>query len=337
MGARGLVRAVGVAVVCAAAACSGSSADVVGGGDAGTSGGDGGAGGDGAAGYGDDGGSFADGALSGDGGARVGEVWAHSATALYKLEPFSHAVTTVGTFDCVTPFAGPLPCGDGMWDLAVDESGTLYGTAAKANDVLCTASKVVGYLVRIDKTTAHCTIVQTSAPGTKYPNSLTFVPAGVLDPSKEVLVGYVNGASGADYMQIDLATGAQTKIGGLDPNPTGSTWWASGDVVSIKGGKTYLTAKPSASPSYAGNDTLLEIDPKTGQALAVVGSDTGFPQLWGLGFWAGTAYGFSATGQLCGIDLTTGKGTAIPLTGLPAGLAFWGAGATTIAPLEPPK
>jgi hypothetical protein len=87
---------------------------------------------------------------------------------------------------------------------------------------------------------------------------------------------------------------------------------------------------------YAGTDTLLEVDPKTGQALKVIG-DTKFPKLWGMGFWAGTAYGFSATGQLCAIDVTSGAATPIPLTGVPQGLQSWGAGSTTIAPIQPPR
>ena len=68
----------------------------------------------------------------------------------------------------------------------------------------------------------------------------------------------------------------------------------------------------------------------------VIGT-TGFSQLWGLGFWAGTAYGFSANGDLLSIDLATGAGASIPLPNIHAGLSFWGAGTTTAAPVEPPR
>jgi len=64
---------------------------------------------------------------------------------------------------------------------------------------------------------------------------------------------------------------------------------------------------------------------------------TGFPRLWGLGYWGGVAYGFSDTGQLCEIDLSTGHGTSIPFPNPPSGLSFWGAGVTTAAPIEIPK
>jgi hypothetical protein len=275
--------------------------------------------------------TFGDGALA-DAAPPVGEVYGHSANTLFKLEPFSRVVTNVGVLDCVTLWTGPLPCGDGLWDIAIDKNGVMFGTTLTVSDVLCQASGARGHLIRIDKTTAKCSVVQSTAGGAKYPNSLAFVPEGVLDPTNETLVGYV----GADYMRIDVATGVQTKIGSLNPNATGQSWYTSGDIVSVKGGATYLTAKPDALPTYAGNDTLLEIDPATGTALRVVG-DTTFPKLWGLGFWAGTAYGFGSTGSLVAIDVATGKGTSIPMPGAPPGLQFWGAGSTTAAPLVPPK
>jgi hypothetical protein len=73
-----------------------------------------------------------------------------------------------------------------------------------------------------------------------------------------------------------------------------------------------------------------------GQALKVIG-DTKYAKLRGVGFRAGTAYGFGATGQLCAIDVTNGAATPIPLTGVPQGLQSWGAGSTTIAPIQPAR
>ncbi len=248
----------------------------------------------------DDGGGMTFDASSGGpdgGGTAVGEVYGHSADTLYELEPFSKAVTVVGKLDCITVVTGVLgPCGDGLWDVAIDKDGNMVGTAMSVGDVVC--QNPVGHLVTIDKSTAHCTITK-SVPGQKFPNSLTYVPVGTIDAAKETLVGYV----GADYMQIDPSTGTMTKIGSLDPNTTGKSWYSSGDIVAVAGGKTYLTAKPDSSATYAGTDTLLEVDPKTGVALKIVG-DTGFAKLWGVGFWAGSVYGFSAAGQLCAIDTT---------------------------------
>jgi hypothetical protein len=256
----------------------------------------------------------------------VGEVYGHSPTSLYKLEPFSKTIATLGNFDCLVA-CGMLQTGCGMWDIAIDEKGNMIGTGVTALSQI----QAAGTLVSIDKATAHCTTIKTLAASSLYPNSLTFVPAGTVDANAEALVGY----NGDQYVRIDTTTGAITTIGALNPSQVG-TWYSSGDIVSIKGGKTYLTAKPSTDPMYAGVDTILEVDPKTGVALKAIGS-TGYTKLWGLGFWAGTAYGFSAAGQLCAIDLMTGKGTPIPEMGIPPNLAWWGAGVTTVAPIAPPK
>ncbi len=250
---------------------------------------------------------------SGVGGSQPeeGQVFGHSPGTLYELEPFSKAVTVVGDFDCLGSAE--------MWDIAVNATGAMIGVASTGLGG--------GLMVNIDPTNARCTKITSGV----FPNSLTFVPVGILDPNAEVLVGYDH----STYVRIDPVTGASTNIGSLNPNSTGTNWQSSGDIVSLEGGGTYLTARPMLSSSDHPNDSLIEVDPATGQALRVIGL-TGFPQLWGLGFWAGTAYGFSATGALVSIDLTTGAGTTIPIPNAPSGLSFWGAGTTTSAPIEPP-
>lgn len=272
-------------------------------------------------------GGFAAGGMGGSGAAPpldgggagpsdlVGEVYGHSALTLYKLEPFSKTVSIVGNFDCL---GGANPAlGAGMWDIALDKNGRMIGVKGGLS----------GAVMEIEAATAHCTVI---SQGT-YPNSLTFVPAGTIDPSAEVLVGY----NKATYVRIDPQSGTTTNIGSLNPNGTGQAWESSGDIVSIIDDKTYLTAKPQGSNSDTTIDSILEVDPKTGTALRVIGS-TGFPKLWGLGYWAGTAYGFSEAGHLAEIDLSTGAGQSIPLQGDLAGLAFWGAGVTTAAPIDVP-
>lgn len=252
----------------------------------------------------------------GSGPPPVGEVYAHSDETLYKLEPISKTVTILGDFDCVTATGG----GSGMWDIAVDKDGNMFGTVNNFSSAS---------LVRITKHNAHCEVVAT-APS--LPNSLAFVPIGTLDPVEEVLVGFDR----STYVRIDKVTGAVQEIGHLNPNDTGSSWESSGDIVSIIGDKTYATVKPQLGGTTYGTDTIVEIDPVTGRALKVIGN-TGFYALWGLGYWGGVAYGFSEGGELCEIDLTTGKGTKIGIPNLSSGLSFWGAGVTTSAPIEMPK
>ncbi|HEX7664362.1 MAG TPA: hypothetical protein VF407_07630 [Polyangiaceae bacterium] len=292
-------------------------------------------GGNGAGGNGDsDGGTVGGdgGALSGtDGGTggtsptdAPGEVFGHSDSTLYKLDPTTNIVTKIGDFSCIDEICG----GSGMWDIALDKDGNMYGSL-DVQDCSGGGSEH-GSLVKIDKTNATCTIVKAS--GGTLPNSLSFVPAGTIDPTNEVLVGY----DGADYKRIDPATGNATKIGSLNPNSTGSDWYSSGDIVSIIAGKTYLTATTDSSGSGGSSDSILEVDPVTGKALTVIGT-VGAGKIWGLGFWGGTAYGFDAAGQLLSIDLTTGAGTPIPLTSSFGALSFYGAGNTTAAPLTPPR
>lgn len=254
-------------------------------------------------------------AAPGEAGGTVptGEVYAHSDTVLYKLEPISKAVSIIGTFDC-------LDSASAMWDIAIDKDGNMYGSLNEFSSAR---------LVSIVKSTAHC---ETIATASSLPNSMTFIPAGILDPAQEVLVGFDR----TDYLRIDKATGQVQVIGNLNPNPTGDMWESSGDVVSIIGDKTYLTVKPWGAGATSDPDYIVEVDPTTGKVLKMIG-ETGFPRLWGLGYWGGVAYGFSDTGQLCEIDLGTGQGTGIPIPNMPSSLSFWGAGVTTAAPIEMPK
>ncbi len=263
------------------------------GGTAGTGGGFGGTGGD----------------LLGDGGdtTPTGQVYGHSPDTLYEVEPYSKTVSVVGRFDCLG--------GGEMWDIAVDAQGGMLGSVSSGVGS--------GMLVRINPKTASCTHVANGA----FPNSLGYIPVGGLDPDVEALVGY----NVSQYIRIKPDTGEIFPIGDLNPNPTGQTWVSSGDVVSVQGGKTYLTVHLQFGGDT--NDSLAEIDPKTGKVVRIIGQ-TGYSQLYGLGYWANTAYGFSATGVLISINLDTGAGTPIPLPSIPSGLSFYGAGTTTSAPIR---
>lgn len=147
------------------------------------------------------------GGSTGAGGAApaVSEVFAHSASVLYRLDPDTKNVTTIGAFQGCS----------GVIDIAIDKNGTMFGTT-------------FGGLFKIDKTNAACTHI---ADGS-YPNSLSFVPEGTVDANVEALVGYV----GSTYVRIDTSTGQVTNIGAI----TGG-YFSSGDIVSVIDGGTYLT------------------------------------------------------------------------------------------------
>lgn len=226
------------------------------------------------------------------------EVFGHSDTSLYRLNPDTKAVTVIGNFD---------GCAEKILDIALDEQSVMYGAGDTS-------------LYRIDRTTAKCLVVK---EGQKYPNSLSFVPAGTVDPNAEALVGFVD----AIYYRIDTVSGQKTPIGSLGP-----VYESSGDIVSVKGGGTYLTIKNNGC-----NDCLVEIDPKNGSIKKNFGS-LGYTDVFGLTFWGGSAYGFTNAGELFEVQFTSGTKvttTAIPIPQAPSGLKFWGAGSTTSAPLTP--
>lgn len=225
----------------------------------------------------------------------VNEVFGHSDTTLFRLDPKTKAVTEVGAFN---------GC-ESVIDIALDEASTLY--AVSYNE-----------LYTVEKTTAKCTSI---AKG-EYPNSLSFVPKGTADQNAEALVGYED----SDYVRIDVKTGAKSKIGTL-----GGGLRSSGDIVSVKGGKTYLTVKGGSCTT---NDCLVEVDPANGKLLKNWGS-VEHKDVFGLSFWGGKIYGFNKTGDLFEVVFGTSQlaTTIIPMPGKPTNLSFWGAGSSTSAPL----
>jgi hypothetical protein len=221
------------------------------------------------------------------------EVYAHSPNTLYRLDPITKVMTTVGVFGgCST-----------VIDIALDKNGAMFGTGFSE-------------LYKIDKSTAACTLVANGS----YPNSLSFVPAGTVDPVNEALVGYV----GASYVRINTSNGAVTTIGNLGV----AGYASSGDLVSLIGGSSYLTVTGPAC-----GDCLVEINPKTGALINKIGP-LGHSSVFGLAYWAGTAYGFDSFGSLFQIDVQTAVTMNIPIPNAPAGLVFYGAGSTTAAPLH---
>lgn len=232
-----------------------------------------------------------------DGGTtEVDYVYAHSPTVLYKVDPVKKTMTTVGNFS--------QNCGsENVIDIAVDANNNGYATTFSG-------------FYKLDLSTAVCTLVKQGA----YPNSLSFVPAGTLDPNVEALVGY----DSSTYIRIDPTNGNVTTVGGLT-----NGFNSSGDIVSVKGGGTFLTVNGTAG-NVTCADCLLQVDPKTGDMIQNYGS-INHGAVYGLAFWAGTAYGFDDAGQLFSITWQNNKlvTTNIPTT---PNLQFWGAGSTTSAP-----
>ncbi len=222
----------------------------------------------------------------------VDYVYAHSPTVLYKVDPVKKTMTTIGSFSA--------NCGnENVIDIAIDSNNNGYATTFSG-------------VYKLDLTTAVCTLI---AQGS-YPNSLSFVPAGTIDPNVETLVGY----NGATYISINTTNGQVKTVGGL----TGG-YASSGDIVSVKNGGTFLTVTGNNC-----GDCLLQVDPKTGNMIQNYGS-INHGAVFGIAFWAGVVYGFDDAGELFSITWQNNKlvTTDIPTT---PNLEFWGAGSTTSAP-----
>jgi hypothetical protein len=232
-----------------------------------------------------------------DGNAgEVAEVFGHSGDTLYRMDADTKEVTTIGMFTGVVSGS--------IIDIALDADSRMYGTA-------------FGALYSIDKQTAECTHI---ADGS-YPTSLSFVPAGTVDLDVEALVGYVD----ADYIRIDVETGAVTTIGSLSNGLE-----SSGDIVSIKDGGTYLTVQ---GPPCTNGDCLIAVDPATGELIQNFG-ELPWTEVFGLGFWGGTAYGFARDGTLFSVEFLPDHSLSTTPIEIPDGAAieWFGAGSTTSAP-----
>lgn len=249
-----------------------------------------------------------------DAGPPKGIIYVHTGRTLFLFEPYGKTLKKIGDFPCLTDAQFSE-----VGDIAVNRDGEIYGTTLDDK------------FIKIDPLTANCTIVATSTDFQGYPNSLSFVPRGTLDPANDALVGYFND----QYVRIDVATGKLTTIGSLNPGDASTTYESSGDIVSVGADRTYLSAKTLRNGvTVDGGDVLVRFDPKTGQRIAVSSGSTSRTNIWGMGYWAGTAYGFTSKGEAIAIDPQTGSATAIPVD---AGTrsnqgVFYGAGSTTVAP-----
>ena len=250
-----------------------------------------------------------------------GRVYAHTTDALYLYEPVGHTLKKIGAFTFDKPGTESQ-----IIDIAVDRTGNMYATT-------------FSNFFSVDTATASCTWIATTAPLVDFPNSLSFVPAGTVDPGKETLVGYAsNGDNVAvTYVKIDTTTGVMTTLGDMNASLTGPQYRSSGDIISLiqDQNRTYATVKLQVDGGASGTDLLAEVDPTDGHLKRIIG-DTQQTNLFGFGYWAGKGYGFSDTGRIVEIDMTSGKSSVLLTLMDDAGtpLPWYGAGVTTQAPIH---
>jgi len=226
-------------------------------------------------------------------------VYGHSAKTLYRLDPITLDLTTIGDF---------VGADGDMTDIALDKDAVMYGVTFTG-------------LFRIDYKPGPPKCTKLAGLSTLF-NGLTVVPKGMIDADKEVIVGIANDGG---WWRVDPSAGTAkvTQLGSY-----GGGWNSSGDSVGIIGDAVYSTVTNDVFGLAP--DHVVTVNPKTGAILKDLGS-TGVPGFYGVGYWGGVMYGFAKSGSLYKIDLKTAKATEIPLKTKPAG-GWWGAGVTTNAP-----
>ncbi len=221
-------------------------------------------------------------------------VYAHSSSTLYKVDPNTLAVTMVA------PFGWPSGS-DTMTDIAIDKDGNMVGVSFTN-------------VYAVDKDTAACRLLAPLQSGLQF-NGLSFVPGIGPDPNgPERLVG---ATTTGEVYQIDPNTGASTQVGAY-----GGNYGSSGDIVSVRGFGTVATVTNGGS-----TDILARLDPTTFAATPI--GDTGYTQIWGVGFWENKVFGFTDTQKFVLIDTNTGAATEVDT----ANVTWWGAAVTTSAPV----
>ena len=249
----------------------------------------------------------APGGRDGNGGdssnADMSRVYAHSGSKLYRIDTQSLHPVEVGTITGLGAMS--------LTDLAIDKSDHMVGVTLNS-------------LYAINPATGAATLVKALVGSSGY-TSLSYVPSNLNDPSSTDIL--VSANDQGDVFQIEPTTGVSTKLGSFGTAGAGKVI-SSGDLIGVRGLGIYATVDVGTQP----NDYLASIDPVTWKATPI-GTGTGFNHIFGLGFWAGTIYGFvdngTGSGKIITINPNTGVGTAVD-TGA---IQWFGAGVSTDAPI----
>jgi hypothetical protein len=243
-----------------------------------------------------------DAVASTDASANAVEVYAHSGSDLFSVDPQTLEITRVGPF--LIKAGAQDHFLNTVTDIALDKDGHMTGIT-------------FDQLLTIDVASAECQVLAPLRPGNL--NGLSWIRT---DDGDEILAATGNDGS---VLRIDPKTGETKIIGNL-----GKGQRSSGDLVSVANYGTLITLRgdgPSMIPGD-GSDLLAKIDPATGAATVI--GPTMFKRVYGLGFWGNRVFGFTESGQFILIDPKTGAGKLVQqITAFP----FWGAGVSTSAPV----
>jgi hypothetical protein len=221
-------------------------------------------------------------ALTGD-AAVARQLYGVSYTTLYRVAPSTFEPTNLGTL-CAN--LGPIP---NIADIVIDPGGSLYVTTQQAR------------MFRADLPSLDCVELSLGVGADLL--GLSFVPPGVLDPMRYVLVA---AASNSSLYRVDPMTGLANAIGPLGATPScGLAWTGTELLITVDG---------------TGGDNLARINLSSGAATVI--GPTG-AEVWGLAWFNGELLGFTNAGEIRAIAPATGASVVRR-----AGLSMW-SGATT--------
>ena len=252
----------------------------------------------------DDGSAVDAGSTGGDAADGTSLIYAHSGYTLYRIDSATLATIEIG------PLTGIGT--QSVTDIAIDKAEHMVGIT-------------LDKLYAIDASSGSATLIKDLSENATGFTSLSYIPTDLTDPNSTDILVSAND-QGAVY-KIDPTTGDAMQIGSYGMSGANKIV-SSGDLIGVRNLGIYATVDVGSQT----NDYLAQIDPATWQAT-LIGTGTGFDRIYGLGFWAGTIYGFvdagSGAGKMITIDSTTGVGTEVG-----SGTQEWfGAGVTTDAPI----
>jgi hypothetical protein len=282
-------------------------------------------------------------------------VYAHTDTTLYSLNVTSLAVTSIGTFTGLSGNSGD----DSITDLAVNAAGDVF---VNSETVIYKAALPSGGTGSV-----ALTQVATIAVGSDQSfYALGFTPSDALGSGTgEVLIG---GDGNGELWSIDQTSGATKDLGSFGTNPTDSsqTMELSGDVMFYMNagkptGLATIRSCTSKGTCDGTTDYLVGIDMtalatayssgtpaatlNAGFYGAASSSDTGpgigYKEVFGLGAWNGSVFGFTHTSPITLLTIGTsgssaGVGTVAPGNTSSSGWAGAGVTSSVTVTIAPP-
>lgn len=244
----------------------------------------------------------------GDGGQQfpTSRVYAHSGSKLYQVNTQNFAAVEIGTMSGLGT--------QSLTDLAIDKGDKMVGIT-------------LDKLYEINATTGAATLINDLSASAQNFTSLSYVPMDLNNASSPDIL--VSANSFGEVYQIDSFAGTATMLGDFGEYQTKQIG-SSGDLIGVRGFGIYATV--NVGTDTTAQDYLARIDPTT-WAATIVGSGTGFNDIFGLAYWEGKIFGFvsmgAGAGKIITIDPTTGVGSEV----LPGAVRWYGAGVATDAPI----